>query len=554
MQNQEGLPLQTILMDAIKDMVFVVRTDDADFRYAFINEAVVANTGLDQSVIGKTLEETLPDAQARFFKSMYSKTKLLKQKVTYEDSYLTTTGEWHYAKSEMNPLFDDAGNCNFIVCVTKDLTTEKLALLEKKTTARHLQEKQAHYHSLFENNTDAVFTLDLDGLIQEGNMTVTNLSGYPIDAIIGKHLSYFIDIDAAELLEFLHQSANHIYTSDKRVMFLHRLGMKFGVLLKVIPIKVESRLVGLFAVLKDMRELDKLASLLIDTEEKFRLIAEYLNDTILLTDETGKVSYAAPSVEKTFGYKPEEIVGKSAIPIIPQDVLPIVFNEFERASVDRTTTTFQVPLYHQKGHLVWSEVSITPVFDKQNHTLIIARDFTLQKDRETQLHHFAYNDYLTGIPNRRLFTERLTQRILQHDERQSPFAIALFDVDHFKNINDEFGHEVGDYVITELADRLQSQIGDDNLVARLGGDEFVIMLEAVDDADQVLAMYEKIKVALKEPWIFNDQLLTVSVSAGFTLIGEGKKPTVSEALHDADRAMYRAKKIGQDGMTIRHYK
>ncbi|WP_394791241.1 diguanylate cyclase domain-containing protein [Rhodoferax sp.] len=167
-------------------------------------------------------------------------------------------------------------------------------------------------------------------------------------------------------------------------------------------------------------------------------------------------------------------------------------------------------------------------------------------DNREELEHLAQHDMLTGLPNRRLFQERLEQA-LAHARRYDVQVCLLFiDLDAFKSINDALGHDIGDAVLKTMAERMQTMMREVDTVARLGGDEFVVLLGAPTPSEHMTVIAEKLLRGLKEPIVVQDRTLLVTASIGISRYPQDGQ-TASELLNTADKAMYDAKLAGRDG-------
>jgi diguanylate cyclase (GGDEF)-like protein len=137
--------------------------------------------------------------------------------------------------------------------------------------------------------------------------------------------------------------------------------------------------------------------------------------------------------------------------------------------------------------------------------------------------HFAYHDELTGLPNRRLLLDRLKQAMAQAERQHKQLALLLLDLDGFKNINDQYGHETGDKLLQLVAERLAACIRTSDTACRYGGDEFIVMLPEIDGLENAEAVKEKIYSNLTEPYVIDDKIIALMASIGFvTYEGEGK--------------------------------
>jgi len=186
----------------------------------------------------------------------------------------------------------------------------------------------------------------------------------------------------------------------------------------------------------------------------------------------------------------------------------------------------------------------------------VARDITDLKDAERRLRELATHDYLTGLPNRVLLYDRLEQALARFQRHGQAVALLYLDLDRFKPVNDEFGHQVGDAVLIEIADRIHTVIRDTDTAARIGGDEFAVLIEGVDNPGLLRLVADRLIEVMRRPVTVADCTAQVGVSIG--LVQAGGALCASDALMAAaDAAMYRAKAggrgryefVGPDGLT-----
>jgi diguanylate cyclase (GGDEF)-like protein len=162
-----------------------------------------------------------------------------------------------------------------------------------------------------------------------------------------------------------------------------------------------------------------------------------------------------------------------------------------------------------------------------------------------ELRHMAQHDPLTNLPNRALFSDRLNQELARAKRQRGRFAMAFLDLDHFKPINDNCGHDVGDEVLRQVARRLQDCVRAADTVGRIGGDEFVVLMAQLSDSDAILALAEKLHQALREPFAVDGQELSISCCIGVAVYPEDGADAIT-LTKAADDAMYRAKEAGRD--------
>jgi diguanylate cyclase (GGDEF)-like protein/PAS domain S-box-containing protein len=180
------------------------------------------------------------------------------------------------------------------------------------------------------------------------------------------------------------------------------------------------------------------------------------------------------------------------------------------------------------------------------HFVATHTDITLRKAAEEEIKQLAFHDSLTQLPNRRLLNDRLHQAIVQAKRDQTRLALMFIDLDKFKPVNDDFGHQVGDELLQAVARRLLACVRESDTVARLGGDEFVVLLSVIDVVRDAIRVGEKIHRALIQPFtLSNGQTVSISLSAGIAIYPEHGRDEI-ELTKRADAAMYQAKTTGRD--------
>jgi diguanylate cyclase (GGDEF)-like protein len=198
-------------------------------------------------------------------------------------------------------------------------------------------------------------------------------------------------------------------------------------------------------------------------------------------------------------------------------------------------------------------LTISTVFDaggKPQHYVAIFSDVTEAKQHEQQLHHIAHYDALTNLPNRVLLADRLTQSMLQSQRRGLKLAVIFLDLDGFKAINDNFGHDAGDHLLAVLANRMKMTLREGDTLARIGGDEFVaVLVDMATDAES-LPMLKRLLGAVAEPIAFNDSSLLVTASLGVTFYPQESDIDADQLQRQADQAMYQAKLLGKNRFHI----
>ncbi|MDH5356643.1 MAG: sensor domain-containing diguanylate cyclase [Gammaproteobacteria bacterium] len=199
--------------------------------------------------------------------------------------------------------------------------------------------------------------------------------------------------------------------------------------------------------------------------------------------------------------------------------------------------------------VIWAELSMTPVNigddTGRRQYLTVVEDITERRKIADKIWRQANYDFLTGLPNRNMFQDRLAQIIKKQKREAGKFALLLIDLDEFKEVNDRFGHDQGDELLVEAARRIEGCIRVSDTVSRLGGDEFVIILEEVSSRDDVARVAKNVNEILVDKFTLGEGVAFVSASIGVTLFPQDAEETMA-LIRNADQAMYESKKRGRN--------
>jgi len=301
---------------------------------------------------------------------------------------------------------------------------------------------------------------------------------------------------------------------------------------------------GLYEQLKINSE-SKLAK----SESKYHRLIENLQHhyCFYTLDTEGVFTYISDSVSNMLGYSKDEFL-MHRTQYLTDDPLN------ERAEEKRSNSLkgmeqspYKLCIYHKDGSLRYLEVTEVPLFNDNGEIESvegIARDITLQHETQEQISHLANHDMLTGVSNRLHLDEELNRLLSYSKRHHSKFAMLFLDLDHFKQINDTLGHDVGDKLLQHVVERIKPNIRNEDIFARIGGDEFIIVLTDIDQTQLVVAI-NKIMDLIRKTWHIENFELNVSTSMGIALYPQDGT-TVVELMKKADIAMYQSKELGRD--------
>ncbi|MED3574603.1 PAS domain S-box protein [Cytobacillus praedii] len=550
----KGDLLNSVLMEGIKESVFIVKViNDLDFVYVYLNRAAMEKTGLTKSVIGQSIDDVYTAERADFLIEQYKKVVISLESVTYEDSNTSLLGEMFYSEITLSPLFDESNKCTHIVAVVHDVTEKKWGEFELKSYWDSLLESKQRYRSLYEFNVDAIFSINRNGQIIKGNAAVKDVTGYDANCLID---STFISLVAVEHINATMDSFNRAVEGKNQhlnIAITNKSGNRVEVIAKFTPTIVNGDVVGIYWILKDITEQLTILKMYQESEQRFRIIAENSQDLITMLDEKGKIIYVSPSYKTVLGFNKEEYIGKYFFHNIHLEHKDKMWESVLQSIKNEKSWKLQVLNKHKTKGWIWCELSGTPVFDNQSqfiHMVCVTRDIHLQKEYELKLKHIAFHDSLTNLPNRRLFKEKLTHILIESKKNKRGFAVFIMDIDHFKSINDEMGHDIGDEVLIEFGKRVSKCLQDDEIVARLGGDEFTVLLPNKQSEYEAASFAKQIQKSMDEPWIINNIKLKITTSIGIAIVAD-EYATESGILKTADIALYEAKRAGRNTYRIR---
>lgn len=283
------------------------------------------------------------------------------------------------------------------------------------------------------------------------------------------------------------------------------------------------------------------------SEERFRALMQHGSDVIMVIALDGSLSYVSPSIGRVLGYDADTITRLTIDFIDPSDAPRA--REFllaVAAGHDGESAWMEFRIRHANGSLRWFEVGVTNRMDDPSVGGMVCnmRDVTERKGIEAELAHRAHHDSLTSLPNRSSFLARLEGALASAAETGKTVAVLFVDVDRFKLVNDSLGHDAGDSLLFDVANRLRSCVRPHDVVARFGGDEFTLLLDDISGVGAAIATAQRITETLRAPLDFEGREIVLSASIGVAMSTAGAD-TAGDLLRQADLAMYGAKDKGR---------
>lgn len=429
----------------------------------------------------------------------------------------------------------DASAARFIV-LARDVT-------ERKEDELALMESERRFHDLFENNGSVMLLIDPgSGRIVDVNQAAVAYYGYPLARLIGMPIEHINTLPpaegAAERQRALREERNYFNSS-------HRLasGEVRDVEVYSKPIEVGAKALLLF-IIHDITQRKK-------SEAQLRLAASVFANTsegIVITDTDNLIVDVNPGFSDITGYTKAEVMGKNPKILTSGRQTPEFYADMWKSLREHDFWRGEI-WNRRKNSEVYAEIiSISAVRDEAGqlqHYIGVFSDINRIKKHQDELVRFAHYDALTGVPNRRLFADRLGQALARVHRSGKPLAVCYLDMDGFKPVNDQYGHRAGDQLLIMITDRLQGLLRANDTIARLGGDEFALILTDLPRPEECYLLLDRIQAAISTPVELDVAVVAVTASIGFTVC----PPDASDAaslLRHADRAMYRAKEAGKN--------
>lgn len=442
-----------------------------------------------------------------------------------------------------------------IVGLSLALTINALKLVES-----NLREQKNFLNAVLENEPECVKVLDTEGKPMQMNRAGLAMLG----------LDNFAELQQMNLMEFIVAEDRAAFidlfergcigeTGMLEFRVISRLGNARWLETHSTPLRDEiGTISAVLSVTRDISErkqaelaMHQTQTELAHANEELQLAAlvyQYSSEGMIVTDADNAIITVNPAFTKMTGYTLAEIIGKN----------PNVL------SSGRQDETFYQELWqslnstgHWRGE-IWNRrkngeeyaglLTINTIFNTDNSVhrrVALFSDITEKKKSDELIWQQANFDALTGLPNRRMFHERLTQEINKARHFHQLFALMFLDLDHFKEINDTLGHDQGDELLQEAASRLQRCVRNSDMIARLGGDEFVVIFPELTHAACLDDMAKKILLSLTEPFFLQKQTAYISVSIGIALY-PNHASNASDLIKNADQAMYASKNRGRN--------
>ena len=418
-----------------------------------------------------------------------------------------------------------------------------------------LEEARRHYLALYDFAPVGYLSLGLNGLIAEINQTGAGLLGMARQEILERHfVSFVAPHDVGRWLIFFKEALPHAGQQQLIELTLKGRKREFPAQLVFQQCLCDDNNALLGMTLTDISQSEQLKKLKL-AEQQLLIAAKAFEsqEGILITDANNTILRVNTAFTRLTGYSNQDVVGKNPR-ILSSGRMDTSFYAAMWASI-LDTGAWEGEIWNRRkdGTVYLENLAVSSVKDGNgnvSHYVGCLTDITFSKEADDKIKQLAFYDALTGLPNRSLLRERLMLAFAASHRNSRHGALLLIDLDNFKTLNDTLGHDRGDILLQQVAERLLACVGEADTVARFGGDEFVLLLEDLSEAaDQAIVEIERIGQQILETF---NQLYSLAgyeyrstPSIGITLFN-GQKQTPDALLKQADIALYQAKAAGRN--------
>lgn len=546
------------LLHTIPDLVWLKDTNGV---YLSCNSAFERLFGAKEAdIIGKTDDSFVTKEQADAFRENDLKAMRAKKALSNEEWLTFADGGYKGLFETVKvPLIDANGKIIGVLGVSRDITQRKANELKLRMLSTAIEQSPT---SVAITNTNAE--------IEYINSAFTKEAGYALNEVLGKNPRILQSgITDPKVYEYMWAKLTKGESWQGEFVNKRKNGEIFYEEAYISPIHDDKGQISHYVAVKlDVTARKQAERALRESNKKMDSLLQSLAEGAYGVDTHGKCTFVNHAFLRILGYQSEdEVVGKHIHSLIhhtradgshyPPDECRI-YSAYKSNTADHCADEV---FWHKDGHAIQVEYWSQPIVVDGVIIGAIATFFDIseRKKMEEQIRHLALHDTLTSLPNRRLLIERISQAQLSSKRNHQHAALMFMDLDNFKPLNDTYGHEAGDKLLIEVANRLQKCVREVDTVARIGGDEFIVMLTELDvnealSKDEATKVAEKIRFDLSQPYLIEvmDERGVISqvehhctASIGVTLF-KGTVPNKEEIIRVADDAMYQAKSAGRN--------
>ena len=517
--------------------------DRDSFAFVSVNDAAVRQYGYTrEEFLAMTIFDIRPPEEVA----------RLKRAIAETPSGLYLAAHWRHRKKS-GEVFDaevtahridfEGRSAEFVVAV--DVSERLRESAERRRTLEFLRQSEQRLRTAFEANPATTIILRVsDCVVLYVNRAWEEATGWSRETAIGRPITELgLWADGEERLAMVERACREGSVRNVEWQRRTRDGKVRDALGSIERIEIDgSECVVIFS--QDITE-RKRAS---EAMRKLSSAVEQTADSVMITNRSGVIEYVNPAFEHTTGFAQAEAVGRTPSIVKSGRHDEAFYRDLWQTILAGGVYRNVMVNRRKDGSLYYEEKTITPLKSASGeitHFVSTAKDITERMQVQERLQYLAHHDDLTRLPNRVLFLDRLSQALIRAHFHHRILAVLFLDLDHFKNINDSLGHNVGDQFLEATAVRLASCVREGDTVARLGGDEFAILLEDIAQIEDISMVARKVLGAFASPFTVELHELYLTTSIGVSLYPSDGEDGHTLLKH-ADAAMYKAKELGRN--------
>ncbi len=488
---------------------------------------------------------------------------LLGSRMDYEAAYWhATLGKTRIGRILKKPVYDASGNLQCMIFAILDITGTAESNAEIADEAGlaghedHLRISALKHRLLFESSRDALMTLAPPSwMFTDANRATLQLFGASSVAEFTALGPWEVSpplqpdgqtsaVKAGEMINMAMHKGSHFFEWEHQRLD----GSQFAADVLLTRMEVEQD-VFLQATVRDITERKRADKIIRQSSQRLALHFQQTPLAVIEWDNDFRVVDWNPAAERIFGYRKAECIGRHAVELIlPESAKPHVAKTWEKLLAGQGGERSTNENLTRDRRTIYCEWYNTPLTDNMGQVIgvtSLVQDMTEQKLTAERINYLAYYDDITGLPNRMLFKDRLSQAFMEASRKERHAGVMFMDIDHFKDVNDTMGHEAGNVLLQAVTRRLHGCFRSGDTVARFGGDEFAVVLADVGHIDDAVLVAEQLVERFNAPFAVFGQEIFVTFSVGITLYPlDGRD--AETLMRNADSAMYVAKTAGRN--------
>jgi diguanylate cyclase (GGDEF)-like protein/PAS domain S-box-containing protein len=409
------------------------------------------------------------------------------------------------------------------------------------------------FDAVFEHHPSAMYALDLKRRFLNANAQALKEFKVSKAGLIGKSAEEFIapEMQALARTRFDETLRGDSVSYDSAIVLGD--GTRLDINVIMIPVKSGSRVTSVLGIGQNITEQKLNEWRLLESRKMLQLVIDHIPQRVFWKDTQFAFLGCNQAFSRDAGLgSPEEIIGRTDFELAWRANAEIYRkDDIETIASGQAKINYEEPQYREDGSQSWLRTSKIPLSDMDGNTVALLglyEDITDRKAMEHQLRELAHHDALTGLANRAFFHHHLELAVSKSRRDGSLLALMYFDIDHFKDINDSFGHDTGDALLKAFADKVTETVREADVFARLGGDEFALLLENLPNRAAAARIASKLVASMQAPYRIGERVIPVSSSIGIAFLQRGMR--ADELIRRADQAMYEAKRGGRNRFEI----